>query len=75
MTSVVTVNAAALTGGNRIVVVGANLGGDDTITGGAGDDTIIVAPATTPSAPAPEPTPSMAAQGRIRSPAVRVLTA
>ena len=40
MSQAVTINAAALTGGNRIVVVGTNLGGGDSITGGAGDDTI-----------------------------------
>ena len=40
MTNGVTVNAAGLTGSNRIVVVGTNLGGADSITGGAGDDTI-----------------------------------
>ena len=40
ITQSVTVNAAALTGANRVVVVGTNLGGGDTITGGAGADTI-----------------------------------
>ena len=35
-----TINASGLTGANRIVVVGTNLGGFDTITGGAGNDTI-----------------------------------
>ena len=40
MTNAVTINAAGLTGTNRITVVGTNLGGADTITGGAGADTI-----------------------------------
>ena len=40
MTNGVTISAAVLTGTNRITVVGTNLGGADTITGGAGDDTI-----------------------------------
>ena len=40
MTNAVTINAAGLTGTNRITVVGTNLGGADTITGGAGNDTI-----------------------------------
>ena len=41
MTDDVTIDASGLTGGiNRILVDGTNLGGDDTITGGAGADTI-----------------------------------
>ena len=40
MTNAVTINASGLTGTNRIIVVGTNLGGGDTITGGAGADTI-----------------------------------
>jgi Ca2+-binding RTX toxin-like protein len=40
MTNAVTINASALTGSNRITVAGTNLGGGDTITGGAGADTI-----------------------------------
>ena len=40
MTNGVTINAAGLTGTNRITVVGTNLGGADIITGGAGADTI-----------------------------------
>jgi Ca2+-binding RTX toxin-like protein len=40
MTNGVTINASGLTGTNRITVVGTNLGGADTITGGAGVDTI-----------------------------------
>src|SRR5262249_1505567 len=40
MTNGVTINASGLTGSNRITVVGTNLGGADTITGGAGVDTI-----------------------------------
>ena len=40
MTNAVTINASGLTGTNRITVVGTNLGGGDTITGGAGADTI-----------------------------------
>ncbi len=35
-----TIDAATLTGSNRISVFGANLNGSDTITGGAGDDVI-----------------------------------
>ena len=41
MTNGVTINASGLTGSNRIVVDGANLGGADNITGGAGADTIV----------------------------------
>ena len=40
MTNGVTISGAGLTGSNRITVVGTNLGGADTITGGAGVDTI-----------------------------------
>ena len=40
MTNAVTISAAGLTGTNSIIVVGTNLGGADTITGGAGNDTI-----------------------------------
>src|SRR5206468_4361341 len=40
MTNGVTINASGLTGSNKITVVGTNLGGADTITGGAGADTI-----------------------------------
>ena len=40
MTNGVTISASGLTGTNRITVVGTNLGGADTITGGAGVDTI-----------------------------------
>ena len=40
MTNGVTISAAGLTGTNHITVVGTNLGGADTITGGAGADTI-----------------------------------
>jgi Ca2+-binding RTX toxin-like protein len=40
MTNAVTINGSGLTGANGIVVVGTNLGGADTITGGAGNDTI-----------------------------------
>ena len=40
MTNGVTISGAGLTGSNRITVVGTNLGGADTITGGAGADTI-----------------------------------
>ena len=40
LTNAVTINASGLTGTNRIVVDGTNLGGVDTITGGAGNDTI-----------------------------------
>ncbi len=40
MTNGVTINAAGLTGSNRITVVGTNLAGADIITGGAGADTI-----------------------------------
>jgi len=40
MTNAVTINASGLTGANHIVVVGTNLGGADTIAGGAGADTI-----------------------------------
>src|SRR6185295_14299439 len=40
MTNGVTIGAAGLTGTNRITVVGTNLGGADSITGGAGVDTI-----------------------------------
>ena len=40
LTNGVTINASGLTGSNRIVVVGTNLGGSDNITGGAGNDTI-----------------------------------
>ena len=40
MTNGVIINASGLTGTNHIVVVGTNLGGADTITGGAGADTI-----------------------------------
>ena len=40
MTNAVTINGSALTGINRITVVGTNLGGADIITGGAGADTI-----------------------------------
>ena len=40
MTNAVTISAAGLTGTNRITVVGTNLGGADTITGGAGADII-----------------------------------
>jgi len=40
MTNGVTIGASGLTGANHIVVVGTNLGGADTITGGAGVDTI-----------------------------------
>ena len=40
MTNGVTISGAGLTGTNRITVVGTNLGGADTITGGAGADTI-----------------------------------
>ena len=40
MTNGVTINASGLTGLNRITVIGTNLGGADTITGGAGVDTI-----------------------------------
>src|SRR5437762_989821 len=40
MTNGVTISASGLTGANHIVVIGTNLGGADTITGGAGDDTI-----------------------------------
>ncbi|MBI2717512.1 MAG: DUF4347 domain-containing protein [Rhizobiales bacterium] len=40
LTNGVTINAAALTGTNSIAVSGTNLGGADTITGGAGNDTL-----------------------------------
>ena len=40
MTNGVTIDGSALTGSNHIVVDGTNLGGDDTITGGAGNDVI-----------------------------------
>ena len=40
MTNGVTINGAGLTGADHITVVGTNLGGADTITGGAGADTI-----------------------------------
>ena len=40
MTNGVTINASGLTGTNHIVVDGTNLGGADSITGGAGADTI-----------------------------------
>ena len=40
MTNAVTISGAGLTGMNRITVDGTNLGGADTITGGAGADTI-----------------------------------
>jgi Ca2+-binding RTX toxin-like protein len=40
MTNGVTINASGLTGSNRIIVVGTNLGGADVLTGGAGADTI-----------------------------------
>jgi Ca2+-binding RTX toxin-like protein len=40
MTNGVTITASALTGTNHITVIGTNLGGNDTITGGAGADTI-----------------------------------
>ena len=40
MTNAVTISASGLTGANHIVVIGTNLGGADTITGGAGADTI-----------------------------------
>ena len=40
MTSAATISGAGLTGVNRITVDGTNLGGADTITGGAGADTI-----------------------------------
>ena len=49
-----------LTGGNRIVVVGTNLGGADIITGGAGDDTINSGSGNdTVIGGAVEPTPSV----------------
>ena len=41
MTNGVTIDASGLMGSNHIVVDGTNLGGSDTITGGAGDDTFI----------------------------------
>ena len=53
MTNGVTINAAGLTGTNRIFVVGTNLVGADIITGGAGADTIDAAPAPTPSPAGP----------------------
>jgi len=40
LTSAVTINASSLTGNNRVVIVGTDLGGADTLTGGAGHDTI-----------------------------------
>jgi len=40
MTNGVVVNAAGLTGINRITVIGTNLGGADSLTGGAGADVI-----------------------------------
>src|SRR5437762_9114871 len=40
MTNGVTTSASGLTGANHIVVISTNLGGADTITGGAGADTI-----------------------------------
>src|SRR4030095_8579213 len=40
MSNGVTINAAGLTGTNHITVIGTNLGGADTITGGAGADSI-----------------------------------
>ncbi|MBS0246862.1 MAG: VCBS repeat-containing protein [Proteobacteria bacterium] len=40
MSNGVTINASGLTGTNHIIVDGANLGGNDTITGGAGNDII-----------------------------------
>jgi hypothetical protein len=40
MTNGVTINAATVIPGNHIVVVGTNLGGNDTIIGGAGADVI-----------------------------------
>ena len=40
MTNGVTINAAGLTGTNHLTVIGTNLGGADTITGGAGADSI-----------------------------------
>jgi Ca2+-binding RTX toxin-like protein len=40
LTNDVTISASGLTGGNRIVVAGTNLGGNDTVTGGAGADII-----------------------------------
>ena len=40
MTNGVTINASGLTGTNRMTVVGTNLGGADTIKGGAGADVI-----------------------------------
>jgi Ca2+-binding RTX toxin-like protein len=40
MSNGVTINAAGLTGTNHITVIGTNLGGADTITGGAGTDSI-----------------------------------
>src|SRR5262249_43436541 len=40
MTQGVTINASGLTGSNRITVTGTNLGGADSITGGAGSDVI-----------------------------------
>jgi Ca2+-binding RTX toxin-like protein len=36
----VTIDASALTGSNHIIVVGTSLGGNDSITGGAGADTL-----------------------------------
>ena len=41
MTSGVTITASALTGVNRVTVDGTNLGGNDTITGGAGADAVV----------------------------------
>ena len=49
MTNGVTISGAGLTGSNRITVVGTNLGGADTITGGAGVDTIDGGAGGTPS--------------------------
>ena len=64
MTNAVTISAAGLTGANSIIVVGTNLGGADTLTGGAGDDTIDGGAGNDTITAAPASTPSMAARQR-----------
>ena len=64
MTNGVTINASGLTGTNHIVVDGTNLGGADSITGGAGADTIDGGAALTRLTAVPATTPSPAELAR-----------